>query len=140
MLALLGLIVFLIGSVFFLSVAAVWYYMAKEEFDQPFLVLCPETMQAADIHIDARRAVATRFAGHEEDKITRCTRRPERAECDEACATQVQLLGDSRSFQKIAAFGLQPHQLRIFNPRRMTIELYNKLMAQLSLQRNNRSA
>ena len=137
MLALLGVFAFLIGTAFFVGVGVIWYRMSLEEFEQPFLVLCPETMKAADIRVDAGIAVRSRFGGHEEDRIVACSRWPEKRDCDQACAAQVQLLGDSRSFQDIAAFGLQPQQLRMFNPRRMTRELYERLCAQLARQGNH---
>jgi hypothetical protein len=135
MLILVGVIAFLIGTALMLAVGAIWYNMAKSEFEEPFRVLCPETMRQADVAIDSRIAARSRFAGHEEDRVIACTRWPERQDCDQRCAVQVPLLGDSRRFQMIAAFGLQPYQLRLFNPRRMTPELYRKLMAQLHQQR-----
>lgn len=140
MLALVGVLAFLIGTALFVTVGIVWFYMAKWEFLEAFHVLCPETMQAADIKIDGEIAARTRFAGHEEDRVVACSRWPEREHCDQSCNVEVPLLGDSRYFRQIAAFGLQPHQLRIFNPRRMTPKLYDKLMEQLERQHSKGTA
>jgi hypothetical protein len=136
MLALVGVLGVLIGAAFFVSVGAIYYYMAKDEFREPFNVLCPETMQAASVRVDGAYAARTRFAGHEEYQITACSRWPEKHDCDRACSVQVPFLGDSRSFTKIAPYGLQPHQIRIFNPVRMTEPLYDKIREQLARQKH----
>ena len=131
MLVALWLVLFLVGSTYFIVCGVMGYFMAKSEFKEPVSVLCPETMQPADVQVDAALAAKSRLVGREELVVTTCSRWPENHNCDQSCTPQVPLLGDSRTRTEIAAFGLQPEQLRINNPVRMTTELYAKMTAQL---------
>ncbi|HWR14982.1 MAG TPA: hypothetical protein VN577_09145 [Terriglobales bacterium] len=127
MLSTVGIVAFMIGAVCFVAAAIVWYKMAEWEFRSPFYILCPETEKPAEITVDAKLAAHTRFAGHEEIRITSCSRWPDRRACNQDCSPQVQFVGDTRSETKIAPFGLQPDQLRINNPVHMTRELYKRI-------------
>ncbi len=129
MLALLGILAFLVGSSLFIGSAVVWYYMAKWEYREPFHALCPETRQPVDIYVDATHAARTRFAGHEELIVTSCSRWPERRGCDQACSPQVPLLGDSRVDREVAVFGTQPAWLKRNTPVQMTPEVLDRISA-----------
>lgn len=121
---------FIVGSLFFVSAAVLWYYMAKWECQQPFHALCPETMQSVDIYVDAAHAAKTRFHGREELVVVSCSRWPDRKGCGQDCTPQLPLLGDSRSNQNIAAFGTQPGWLKRYTPVEMTKDVYDKMAAQ----------
>ncbi len=105
---LLGIGVLCIGACFFVGSALLWYRMAKDEYREPFHVLCPETLQPVDLRIDATHAARTRFHGHEELVVAGCSRWPERAGCNQACTPQVPLLDESRVAREVAVFGSQP--------------------------------
>jgi len=123
---LLGICAFCIGACFFVGTALLWYRMAKDEYREPLHALCPETLQPADIRIDATRAARTRFHGHEELVVAACSRWPERAGCDQACTAEVPFLGQSTAARDVAVFGSQPGWgTRV----EMTPELLEKLKA-----------
>lgn len=52
------------------------------------LVECPENHQGAVVNIDARHAAATAIDGTPDVRLCRCTRWPERANCNQACLPQ----------------------------------------------------
>lgn len=52
------------------------------------LVECPENHQCAVVNIDARHAAATAIDGTPHVRLCRCTRWPERANCNQACLPQ----------------------------------------------------
>lgn len=123
----LGVGAFVVGVTLFAVAGLVWYLMAKWEFEQDFNVMCPETEQVCAVHVDAKLAARTRMAGHEDLRLTACSRWPEKQNCDQACTVQVPFLGDSRSKTKWAPFGLHPKDLRVEHPVKMTKELYEKV-------------
>lgn len=129
-LLLLWLGVYIVGSLFFLSAALLWYYMAKWECQQPFRALCPETMQPVKVYVDAAHAAKTRFHGREELVVVSCSRWPERRGCGQDCTPQIPLLGDSRLDQTYAVFGTQPGWLKKYTPVEMTKDVYEKAAAQ----------
>lgn len=126
---------FIVGSSFFLGAAALWYYMAKWEYREPFHALCPETMQPVDIYVDATHAAKTRFHGREELVIVSCSRWPDRpGRCGQECTPQVTMLGESRIDRSIAVFGSQPAWLKQNTPVHMTKDLFDKMTEQLEHQ------
>lgn len=127
---LLWLGAFVIGSIFFVASAFLWYYMAKWECSQPFHALCPETRQLVDVYIDAAHAAKTRFHGREELLVVSCSRWPDRRACGQDCTPQIPLLGDSRENRSIAVFGSQPSWLKRYTPVEMSKEVYEKVAAQ----------
>ena len=135
MLFLFGLILFIIGAGFFVGSAALWAWAEAEEFREPRYIICPETLQLTEVKVDGAYAARTALAGHEQLRLTACSRWPERQGCDQACAPQVPLVGDDRSFTQFAPFGLQPRSLRIFNPVRMSRERYASLAPELARRR-----
>jgi hypothetical protein len=60
-------------------------------------------------------------------RLTACSRWPERRDCEQACAAQVPLVGDSRRMTPYTAFGMQPRFLRVNTPVRMSTELYARM-------------
>ncbi len=136
MLILFWLVLFLVGASLFIGAGVIWYYMAEWEYREPLDIICPETLGSATVEVDGKHAARTRFAGHEELRIAACSRWPQRSDCDQACAAQVPIVGDSRSRGQYAPFGLQPHSLRINNPVRMTEEMYRKHAPEFARHRN----
>jgi hypothetical protein len=53
------------------------------------IVACPETGQPVGAEIGAVRAAAARLAGDSRVVITSCSRWPEKADCDQACAPAI---------------------------------------------------
>lgn len=123
------LVLVLVGASLFIGSAVIWYYMSVLEFKEPVTIICPETLQSAEVKIDGKHAAKTRFAGHEELVIADCSRWPERRGCDQACATQTPIVGDDRRRTKYAAGGVRVQDLRINNPVQMTEEMYRKIAA-----------
>jgi hypothetical protein len=132
MLTLLGIVAFVIGAAFFVGCAAIWYYMAKSEYREPFKVICPENLKPVEIRVDSTLAARSRFAGHEKIEVSSCSRWPGKADCGQECAPQVSFLGDDRRPVKYAAGGLPPQYLRINNPVQMTRDLYDRIAQQLA--------
>jgi|GEM_PF-2252664 len=60
-----------------------WSYRGKR------IVVCPETHEPVGAEIGAVRAAAARLVGDQHVVITSCTRWPERAGCDQACAPDI---------------------------------------------------
>jgi hypothetical protein len=120
---------FVIGSIFFVSAAVLWYFMAKWENQQAFHAICPETMEKVDVYVDAGHAAKTRFHGREELIVLSCSRWPERQGCPQGCTPQVPLLGDSRLDRRYAVFGTQPEWLKCNTPVEMTKEVLAKIPA-----------
>jgi len=137
MLLLLALVLFLLGAGIFLGVSLLSYYAAKDEYREPVFAICPENGEEVEIRVDAALAARSRMEGHEQLKITACSRWPEKSECDQACTPQVPLLGDDRRRSNYAPGGLSPRFLRINNPVKMSRELYEKLTKQLEKQRSS---
>jgi hypothetical protein len=127
MLVIFGAIFFLLGAAVFLAAGLLWAYTREDEYRGPRRILCPETLQPATVSVDARLAVRGEFAGRPRLRLAACSRWPERRQCDQACAAQVPLVGDSRRATRFAPFGLHPRYLRINNPVRMTSKMYAKL-------------
>lgn len=136
MLLLLALVLFLLGVAIFLGVALLSYYAAKAEYREPVGAICPENGREVEIRVDAALAARSRLEGHEQLKITACSRWPEKSECNQACAPEVPMLGDPRRPVQYAAGGLPPRFLRINNPVRMSRELYDRMTKQLEKQRS----
>lgn len=122
-----GLLFWLIGAALFVGAFLLWVYSEKRAFDEPSRIICPESMRYATVFVDGARAVRTLLDGHQEFHICDCSRWPKRSGCDQACAIQVPLVGDSRTRGEYAPFGLTPAQIRIHNPVRMTPEMFAKL-------------
>lgn len=135
MLVLLGVVLFLLGAGIFAGVALLSYYAAKAEYREPVCAICPENGEEVDISVDAAIAARSRLEGHEQLKISACSRWPEKSECDQACTPEVPMLGDNRRKVKYAAGGLPVRYMRINNPVKMSRELYDKLTKQLEKQR-----
>jgi len=53
------------------------------------LVTCPETHQAAAVHVDAGKAATTALIGKHEVRLDQCSRWPERRNCGQDCLSQV---------------------------------------------------
>jgi hypothetical protein len=124
MLVIYALLLLVLGASAFLGAGLLWFYMASSEFREPRVIICPETRQPTEVKVDGAYAARTAFAGHEELRVTACSRWPEKQGCDQACAPQIPLVGDARRFTRFAAFGLQPWQLRLNQPVRMSESLY----------------
>ncbi len=85
-LILAAILVVVIGCVVFgITVATRTYlrYRGKR------LVTCPETKQAAAVHVNTVKAVAATIAGKPEVRLDQCSRWPERQGCGHDCLSQV---------------------------------------------------
>jgi hypothetical protein len=127
MLFILGLILVVIGAGVFLGAGRLWGYTKSDEYREPRTILCPETLQPASVRVDAAYAAHTALAGRERWRLSACSRWPERRGCNQACATQVPLVGDSRVVTQYAAFGMHPRFLRVNTPVRMSSEMYARM-------------
>jgi hypothetical protein len=140
-LVLFGLALMLIGTALFVAAFVLWAYSEKRAYLEPRTILCPENLEYATVTVDAARAAKTMLSGRQQLRITSCTRWPEMAGCDEACAVQVSLVGDDRAHGKYAPFGSTPEQLSDSNPVRMTPDMFGKISARdAERYRKNRSA
>jgi hypothetical protein len=54
------------------------------------VVVCPETQQAVTVRVDVGHAIATAVWEKADVRLTSCTRWPERRECDQSCAHQIE--------------------------------------------------
>ena len=124
MLVVYTVLLFLVGAAVIGGSAALFNYVASREFRNPRTILCPETLESAEVTVDAEWAARTALQGHQEFRLTDCSCWPERQGCDQACAQQVALLGDARSSSRYAPGGLPPRLLRVNNPVRMSRKLY----------------
>ena len=132
MLILFGVIFFLVGAAFFLGVPALWTYARALQLGEPRTILCPETLQPADVTVDGRLAARTEFAGHADVHLVACSRWPGRQGCDQACVPQLPLVGDDRRPGRYAPFALEPRFLRVNNPVRMSPTLYARIAPELA--------
>lgn len=77
-------IIFAVVALAALSFGVVaWRYRGKR------IVVCPETQKAVGAEIGAIRAAASRLIGDDRVVITSCSRWPEKADCDQACAPAI---------------------------------------------------
>jgi len=53
------------------------------------LVTCPETQETVSVKVAAGRAAAAALVGEEHVELSRCTRWPERKDCDQACLSEI---------------------------------------------------
>ncbi len=135
MLILFGILCFLVGTAFFLGMPALWIYTRSLQLRDPRTILCPETLRAADISIDATTAARTEFAGRMRSPLLACSRWPARRDCRQECLPQFPFVGDDRRLSTLAPFALHPSFLRINNPVRMTPALYARLNVELAHSR-----
>ncbi len=56
----------------------------------PRVVVCPETRQAVVVCADVGHAIATAVWEKADVRLTSCSRWPERQNCDQACAHQIE--------------------------------------------------
>ena len=59
---------------------------------RPRTIVCPETNGSVSIELDATHAIKMHALGYPEGKVKRCTRWPQRNDCEQGCLTQ---LGDA---------------------------------------------
>ncbi len=81
-----AIIVVLLGSVAFGFVVALRTYL---RYRGERLVTCPETKQAAAVHVDTGKALGATILGKEEVRLDQCSRWPERHGCGQDCLSQV---------------------------------------------------
>jgi hypothetical protein len=79
-------LVVLIGCAVFGITVAMRAYM---RYRGQRLVTCPETKQAAAVHVNTVKAVAATIAGKQEVRLDQCSRWPERQSCGQDCLSQV---------------------------------------------------
>ncbi len=132
MLVVYGMIFFLLGALFFLGAPALWAFARSRDLREPRTIICPETLQWAEVAVDGRHAAATELASRTDLRLAACSRWPEREGCDQGCARQVPLVGDDRRLSPYAAFGLTPASLRISHPVRMSPALYARVARDLA--------
>jgi len=85
-LILAAILVLLIGTIVFGAVVAVRNYL---RYRGQRLVTCPETHQAAAVHVNAGKAATTALIGKQEVRLDQCSRWPERRNCGQDCLSQV---------------------------------------------------
>lgn len=81
-----AILVVLIGSLAFGIGLAVRTYL---RYRGERLVTCPETHQAAAVHVNSGKAVSTKLIGKQEIRLDQCSRWPERRSCGQDCLSQV---------------------------------------------------
>jgi hypothetical protein len=67
-----------------LSIRAYALYRGK------MLVKCPETGESAAVHVDTLQAVKDTILGRQRLQLDQCSRWPERADCGQACLSQIE--------------------------------------------------
>lgn len=75
--------------IFAIALAAVTLGVVASRYRGRRIVVCPETREPVGTEIGAIRAAASRLTGHRRVVITSCSRWPERAGCDQACAPAI---------------------------------------------------
>ncbi|MGB7728594.1 MAG: hypothetical protein WBL50_11210 [Candidatus Acidiferrum sp.] len=81
-----AIVVLLIGGMVFgmvLAFRTYWRYRGQR------LVTCPETKQAAAVHVDAGRATRATLIGKQEVRLDQCSRWPEKRNCGQDCLREV---------------------------------------------------
>jgi len=96
MLIVFGVLLFVIGAVFFLITPLLWAGARAVQLADPRTIICPETRRWATVTVDGIRAARAELAGRTEFHLVACSRWPERKDCDQGCAPQVPLVGDDR--------------------------------------------
>jgi hypothetical protein len=85
-LILAAVFVLLAGTLVFGMIVGVRNYL---RYRGQRLVTCPETHQAAAVHVDASKAAATALIGKQEIRLDQCSRWPERRLCGQECLSEV---------------------------------------------------
>jgi hypothetical protein len=85
-LILAAILVLAIGSAVFGGVLAFRNYL---RYRGKRLVTCPETHQAAAVHVNAGKAAATTLIGKQEVRLDQCSRWPERRSCGQECLSEI---------------------------------------------------
>jgi hypothetical protein len=85
-LILAAVLVLVIGSIVFGGVLVFRNYL---RFRGQRLVTCPETHQAAAVHVNAGKAAATALIGKQEVRLDQCSRWPERRSCGQDCLSEI---------------------------------------------------
>jgi hypothetical protein len=66
------------------------------------VVVCPETQRPVAVNVDVGHAMTTSVWEKPDLRLTSCSRWPERADCDQPCVKQIELLPDATRPQAIA--------------------------------------
>jgi hypothetical protein len=66
------------------------------------VVVCPETQRPVAVNVDVGHAMTTAVWEKPDLRLTSCSRWPERADCDQPCVKQIELLPDATRPQAIA--------------------------------------
>lgn len=85
-LILAAVLVLLIGTLIFGITLGVRNYL---RYRGQRLVTCPETHQAAAVHVNAGKAATTAMIGNLEVRLDQCSRWPERRNCGQDCLSEV---------------------------------------------------
>jgi len=85
-LILAAILVLLIGSIVF---GVTFAFRAYLRYRGERLVTCPETHQAAAVHVNAGRVASTALIGKQEVQLDQCSRWPEKRNCGQECLSQV---------------------------------------------------
>ena len=67
------------------------------------VVTCPENHETVAVRVAAGRAAAAAVVGKEHVELSRCTRWPEKSECDQACLRDIQAAPEEHSVWGIAS-------------------------------------
>lgn len=85
-LILAAILVLVIGSIVFGGALVFRNYL---RFRGQRLVTCPETHQAAAVHVNAAKAATTALIGKQEVRLDQCSRWPERRNCGQDCLREI---------------------------------------------------
>ena len=85
-LILAAILVLVIGSIVFGGALAFRNYL---RYRGKRLVTCPETHQAAAVHINAGKAAVTALIGRQEVRLDQCSRWPQRQNCGQDCLSEI---------------------------------------------------
>lgn len=96
----------LIGAI--LALAAVYVLLpiaagAYRRFRGKRIVTCPETGRPAAVELDAARAAGRSLFGEPDPRVARCSRWPERHDCDQACLEAIERSPEAGSIETLVA-------------------------------------
>jgi hypothetical protein len=81
------LLLFVLAAAYLSTIA--WILRTQPSRYGKQVLTCPETRNHVDVEVDTRRAMLSLLAGVKDLRLQRCSRWPERADCDQGCLLQI---------------------------------------------------
>ena len=82
-----------------------WMLRSYAKQRGPRVITCPETLTPEGVEVDAGHAAVTGLMGHQELRLSSCTRWPEKAGCGQQCLTQIREVANGCLGRNIVADG-----------------------------------